>query len=720
MFYLNIILCFLTTIVPVLICVAFLTLLERKILARIQRRQGPTTVGFFGILQPFADGFKLFLKETIKPSQSDKFIFFLSPILTLWLSLLGWVILPIYPSNINYNFLDFNISDFPIPISNINLGLLYVFTISSLAVYGIILAGWSSNSKYAFLGSLRSAAQMVSYEVSIGLILISLILCVGSLNLSDIILFQQSVWFIISFFPIFLMFFISALAETNRPPFDLPEAEAELVSGYNVEYSAVGFAFFFIGEYANIIFMSTLCVIFFFGGWLLPFFGFNYFFGIFSLAVKVFFFLYLFIAVRAALPRYRYDQLMKLGWKIFLPLSLVWVLFVSSVLLSLDFYPLFTNFSIPLLVLKINFTSRNSSFNYVARRFIMSDNNKANPKTVFDKIMGKANLVLTTIIFVFMFCLIAINLKQYFFINELFAIIENLNTQLLQNQLITFELKKSQNTLLSQLAELKESFKNIEKVTTSSTELFDEQQKSILQSDYIRDIKEPLSKSTIWSHFALGLSFIFFLGSILFTDTLVEYFQFDNSFSSIPVLENLGSTSVPTAAVQDSSRNVLGIPADLLRLACKAQLKYLGENYLNFAVEAAQGYDRDWYNSVSVKVICSEISLTPEQTQILTEFAQKTCDRSHPIFSEKWRTSEIGMFYNMLDLEAKSLIEEIVTLLPSYNEQRLVEKQAEYDFSEHDKELLREYLGQVNLKHPHLFGESFEEVRQIAIKRGSL
>lgn len=343
MFIINLLLCFLTIIVPLLICVAFLTLLERKVLARIQRRQGPTTVGFLGILQPFADGLKLFLKETIKPSQSDKMIFFFSPILTLTLSLLGWVILPLYPMYIKS--FDFSFSvlfyNYPIAIANINFGLLYIFAISSLAVYGIIFAGWSSNSKYAFLGSLRSAAQMVSYEVSIGLILISLIVCVGSLNLTAIILFQRSVWFVIPFFPIFLMFFISSLAETNRPPFDLPEAEAELVSGYNVEYSAVGFAFFFIGEYANIIFMSTLSVIFFFGGWLFPFCGaFQYFINMFFMALKVFVFLYLFIAVRAALPRYRYDQLMKLGWKIFLPLSLVWVLFVSSVLFSLNWYPL--------------------------------------------------------------------------------------------------------------------------------------------------------------------------------------------------------------------------------------------------------------------------------------------------------------------------------------------------------------------------------------------
>lgn len=339
MFYIDLLICFLTVIVPLLICVAFLTLLERKILARIQRRQGPTTVGFFGILQPFADGLKLFFKETIKPSQSDRLIFFFSPILSLLLSLLGWVVLPLYPSSLVY--FEYDSLLYPVSIANLNLGLLYIFVISSLAVYGIILAGWSSNSKYAFLGSLRSAAQMVSYEVSIGLILISILLCVGSLNLQNIILFQQRIWFILPFFPIFLMFFISSLAETNRPPFDLPEAEAELVSGYNVEYSAVGFAFFFIAEYANIIFMSTLSVIFFFGGWLLPFFfGFHYVVGILLMSIKVFFFLYLFVCVRAALPRYRYDQLMKLGWKVFLPLSLSWVIFISTILECFNWAPI--------------------------------------------------------------------------------------------------------------------------------------------------------------------------------------------------------------------------------------------------------------------------------------------------------------------------------------------------------------------------------------------
>lgn len=331
---LDFIIKYLLTILPLLLCVAFLTLLERKVLARIQRRQGPTTVGLFGLLQPFADGLKLFLKESIVPSQADKNIFLLAPIITLSLSLMGWAIVPLQNYAFNNNIL--------VGVADINLGLLYIFAVSSLAVYGIILAGWSSNSKYAFLGSLRSAAQMVSYEVSIGLILITLLLCVGSLNLTEIVYFQKTIWFIVPFFPIFLMFFISALAETNRPPFDLPEAEAELVSGYNVEYSAVGFAFFFIGEYANIILMSTLSVIFFFGGWYIPFMD-NFDDLIYVkqiiLALKVFLFMYLFICVRAALPRYRYDQLMKLGWKILLPLSLAWVILVSGTLIAFEALP---------------------------------------------------------------------------------------------------------------------------------------------------------------------------------------------------------------------------------------------------------------------------------------------------------------------------------------------------------------------------------------------
>lgn len=301
---------FLSIVIPILVAVAVLTLLERKILSSIQRRKGPNVMGFFGLLQPFSDGLKLFLKETIVPSQASQIIFLLAPLITLTLSLLGWTVIP-FSKNLVF--------------ADLDLGLLFIFAISSLNVYGIIIAGWSSNSKYAFLGSLRSAAQMVSYEVSIGLILLNLLIFVGSLNFSEIIEAQKNIWFIFPFFPIFLMFFISSLAETNRPPFDLPEAEAELVAGYNVEYSAVGFAFFFIGEYANIILMSFMSVLFFFGGWLpsiLTFLPFSFIF-----AIKVIIFLFLFICVRASVPRYRYDQLMNLGWKLFLPLSLSFLFF---------------------------------------------------------------------------------------------------------------------------------------------------------------------------------------------------------------------------------------------------------------------------------------------------------------------------------------------------------------------------------------------------------
>lgn len=309
---------FLSIILPIMVSVAFLTLLERKILASIQRRKGPNVTGNFGLLQPFADGIKLFLKETIIPSQANYLIFLSAPLITLTISLLGWTVLP-FSKNIVF--------------ADLDLGLLYIFAISSLNVYGIIIAGWSSNSKYAFLGSLRSAAQMVSYEVSIGLILLNVLVVVGSLNFSEIIEAQKTVWFVFPFFPIFLMFFISSLAETNRPPFDLPEAEAELVAGYNVEYSAVGFAFFFIGEYANIILMSFMSVLFFFGGWL-PFWFIKFLPYSFNFAIKVIMFLFLFICVRASVPRYRYDQLMNLGWKLFLPLALSF-LFISCTFIFL-------------------------------------------------------------------------------------------------------------------------------------------------------------------------------------------------------------------------------------------------------------------------------------------------------------------------------------------------------------------------------------------------
>lgn len=294
-------------IVPLLLSVAFLTLLERKVLGGMQRRKGPNVVGFLGLLQPLADGVKLILKETVLPNVSNKVVFILAPILSFFLSLVSWVVIPF---------------DLGLVLSDLNAGIFYLFGISSLGVYGVIIAGWGSNSRYAFLGALRSAAQMVSYEVSFGLILISIFLVVGSLNISSIVMFQNYVWFIIPFFPLSLMFFVSILAETNRPPFDLPEAEAELVSGYNVEYSAAGFALFFIGEYANIILMSHLGALLYLGGWCE---------GLFFFLIKVLFVIFLFIWVRAAFPRYRYDQLMRLGWKVFLPLALGYVVLTASI-----------------------------------------------------------------------------------------------------------------------------------------------------------------------------------------------------------------------------------------------------------------------------------------------------------------------------------------------------------------------------------------------------
>jgi len=313
---------FLGIIIPVLISVAFFTLLERKIIGFVQRRRGPNVVGFAGLLQPFADGLKLLIKEPIIPGNANRYLFIIAPMITLLLSFLGWAIIPF---------------DYTVVYSNINIGILYLFAISSLGVYGIILAGWSSNSKYAFFGALRSAAQMISYEVSIGIIIIVVLLCVGSLNLTKIVLAQQDIWFIFPLFPLFILFIISAIAETNRAPFDLPEAEAELVSGYNVEYSSVGFAFFFIGEYANIILMSSLCVILFFGGWLPPVYIFPFLLipGYIWFSFKTILIVFFFVLVRAAFPRYRYDQLMRLGWKIFLPLSLGFLFFYASIFFNL-------------------------------------------------------------------------------------------------------------------------------------------------------------------------------------------------------------------------------------------------------------------------------------------------------------------------------------------------------------------------------------------------
>lgn len=317
---------FLAIIIFVLIGVAYFTLAERKIMGTIQRRKGPNVVGFQGLLQPLADGLKLFVKETILPSNATKSLFLLAPMISFGLSLMGWVVIPLGEGLV---------------ISDIHVGILYLLAISSLGVYGIILSGWSSNSKYAFLGGLRSAAQMVSYEVSIGFILITVVLCAGSFNLSEIVLAQSNVWFMIPHLPMFILFFISALAETNRHPFDLPEAEAELVSGYNVEYSAVGFTLFFLGEYTNMLLMSALTAILFLGGWLSPFqiFPFSWVPGPIWFGLKISFFVILFVVMRACLPRFRYDQLMSLGWKVFLPFSLGWLVLTASILLSFNWLP---------------------------------------------------------------------------------------------------------------------------------------------------------------------------------------------------------------------------------------------------------------------------------------------------------------------------------------------------------------------------------------------
>jgi NADH-quinone oxidoreductase subunit H len=315
---------FLVVILPVLVCVAFFTLLERKIIGYVQLRKGPNIVGPGGLLQPFADGLKLLIKEPIIPGNANRYLYSIAPILTLLLSFISWAVIPF---------------EYDVVFSNINIGILYLFAISSLGVYGIILAGWASNSKYAFFGSIRSAAQMISYEVSIGIIILIVVLCSGSLNLTNIVIAQKNIWYCIPLFPVFILFLISIIAETNRAPFDLPEAEAELVSGYNVEYSSVGFAFFFIGEYANIILMSGISVILFFGGWLplLPIVPFTLLPGYFWFSLKTILVISLFVLVRAAFPRYRYDQLMLLGWKIFLPLALGFFLFYSGILISYNF-----------------------------------------------------------------------------------------------------------------------------------------------------------------------------------------------------------------------------------------------------------------------------------------------------------------------------------------------------------------------------------------------
>src|SRR5690348_6159268 len=306
----------LAIIVPLLLAVAYLTYAERKVLAAAQLRRGPNVVGPFGLFQPLADGLKLLMKETVIPTGANRGVFLAAPIVTFSLAIVAWAVIPFADG---------------VVIADINVGILYLFAISSLGVYGIIMAGWSSNSKYAFLGALRSAAQMVSYEVSIGFVMVSVLLCVGSLNLSDIVLAQRTVWFCVPLLPMFIVFFISGLAETNRSPFDLPEGESELVAGFFVEYSAMAFALFYLGEYANMILMSAMTTILFLGGWLAPFnwqpftgplahlWSICWFFG------KIAFVLFCFLWVRATLPRFRYDQLMRLGWKVFLPLSLAWL-----------------------------------------------------------------------------------------------------------------------------------------------------------------------------------------------------------------------------------------------------------------------------------------------------------------------------------------------------------------------------------------------------------
>jgi NADH-quinone oxidoreductase subunit H len=313
-------------VVPLLVAIAYLTYAERKVLAAMQLRQGPNIVGPFGLLQPMADGLKLFGKETVIPAGANRVVFVFAPMLTFLLALIAWAVIPF---------------DDGMVLANINVGVLYLFAISSLGVYGIIMAGWASNSKYAFLGGLRSAAQMVSYEVSIGFVLITVLLCVGSLNLSDVVNAQRTVWFAIPLLPMFVVFFISALAETNRAPFDLPEGESELVGGYNVEYSAMTFALFFLGEYANMILMSGMTSILFLGGWLPPFdiAPFNWIPGPIWFVLKIALVLFMFLWVRATVPRYRYDQLMRLGWKIFLPFSLFWVILTAGVLVTFGWLP---------------------------------------------------------------------------------------------------------------------------------------------------------------------------------------------------------------------------------------------------------------------------------------------------------------------------------------------------------------------------------------------
>ncbi len=313
-------------LLPVLTSVALIVWLDRRVWAFVQKRKGPNVVGPFGLLQSLADALKYIFKEIIIPASANKVIFILAPIVTMTLALVAWAVIPFSETLV---------------LADINVGILYLFAISSLGVYGIIMGGWASNSKYPFLGAIRSAAQMVSYEVSIGIIIINVLLCVGSLNLNDIVTAQKNIWFILPLFPMFVIFFISALAETNRPPFDLPEAEAELVAGYQTEYSGMMYAMFWLGEYANILLMCALGSILFLGGWLPPLetYPFNLISGPFWLIFKILLLFILFSLVKAIVPRYRYDQLMKLGWKIFLPFSLIWVVLTSGYLLYFNLLP---------------------------------------------------------------------------------------------------------------------------------------------------------------------------------------------------------------------------------------------------------------------------------------------------------------------------------------------------------------------------------------------
>ena len=313
-------------LIPVLVTVAMIVWLDRRVWAFVQKRRGPNVVGPFGLLQSLADALKYIFKEIIIPASSNKVIFILAPSVTMTLALIAWAVIPFSDEFV---------------LADINVGILYIFAVSSLGVYGIIMGGWASNSKYPFLGSIRSAAQMVSYEVSIGVIIINVLLCVGSLNLSDIVLAQEKIWFVIPLFPMFVIFFISALAETNRPPFDLPEAEAELVAGYQTEYSGMMYAMFWLGEYANILLMCALGSILFLGGWLSPInmYPFDIVPSPLWLILKILFLFILFALVKAIVPRYRYDQLMKLGWKIFLPFSLIWVVLTAGYLMYFDLLP---------------------------------------------------------------------------------------------------------------------------------------------------------------------------------------------------------------------------------------------------------------------------------------------------------------------------------------------------------------------------------------------